>query len=65
MTYINPIRGSMSAATLRSSVFNRSPEASAILDHNSTGRSKIFVIQMQGHVSEIENNMLTLMIPHN
>eukprot|EP00593_Proboscia_inermis_P012037 CAMPEP_0171301486 /NCGR_PEP_ID=MMETSP0816-20121228/10706_1 /TAXON_ID=420281 /ORGANISM="Proboscia inermis, Strain CCAP1064/1" /LENGTH=434 /DNA_ID=CAMNT_0011779143 /DNA_START=213 /DNA_END=1518 /DNA_ORIENTATION=+ len=50
MTHINPIRGSMSAATLRSSVFNRSPEASAILDHNSTGRSKILVIQMQGHL---------------
>uniref|UniRef100_A0A7S1VAN1 STAS domain-containing protein n=1 Tax=Grammatophora oceanica TaxID=210454 RepID=A0A7S1VAN1_9STRA len=47
MTYIDPIRGSMSAATLRSSKRNRNPKARAILD---AGRSRILVIQLQGHL---------------
>lgn len=51
VTYPKPIRGSMTAATLRSSAWTRSPDAFAILDSRESGRNKIFVIQLQGHVS--------------
>jgi len=50
VTYPKPIRGSMTAATLRSSEWTRSPEAFAVLDNRDTGRMKIFVVQMQGHL---------------
>ena len=50
VTYLSPIRGSMTAATLRSSEWNRSPEAFDILDSDVTGRVKIEVIQLQGHL---------------
>jgi SulP family sulfate permease len=50
VTYPKPIRGSMTAATLRSSAWNRCPEAFEILDSKENGRVKIFVIQLQGHL---------------
>ena len=43
-------RGSMTAATLRSSEWNRSPRAFEILDSDTTGRIRIFVVQFQGHL---------------
>ena len=50
ITYMSPIRGHMSAATLRSSQWNRNRESQAILDRAETGRSHILVIQLQGHL---------------
>jgi SulP family sulfate permease len=50
VAYPKPIRGSMTAATLRSSEWNRSPRAFAILDSKMTGRQRIFVLQFQGHL---------------
>lgn len=49
-TYVNPIRGSMSATTLRSSHFQRQYDSLIILSHPIYGRSRIFVIQLQGHL---------------
>jgi SulP family sulfate permease len=48
--YVKPIRGAMSAATLRSSRWNRSSEACAVLDDNLIGRNRILVVQLQGHL---------------
>lgn len=45
-----PIRGTMSAETLRSSAWNRSLEADAILQSKSTGRGRILIVQLQGHL---------------
>ena len=53
ITYLNPIRGIMSAATLRSSAWSRSPEINNILDDDSIGRKRILVIQLQGHVRSL------------
>eukprot|EP00586_Coscinodiscus_wailesii_P021266 CAMPEP_0172504374 /NCGR_PEP_ID=MMETSP1066-20121228/178172_1 /TAXON_ID=671091 /ORGANISM="Coscinodiscus wailesii, Strain CCMP2513" /LENGTH=667 /DNA_ID=CAMNT_0013280547 /DNA_START=86 /DNA_END=2086 /DNA_ORIENTATION=- len=50
VTYLNPVRGSMSAATLRSSRWNRSAQENEILENNDIGRRKIFVIQLHGHI---------------
>lgn len=50
MTYIDPIRGTMSAATLRSDKRNRHHEARALLEDLNIGRSRIMVIQFQGHL---------------
>jgi SulP family sulfate permease len=50
ITYLSPIRGNMSAATLRSSKFTRNQRASEILENPNTGRKRIFVIQLQGHL---------------
>ena len=50
VAYPKPIRGSMSAATLRSSEWNRCPRAFEILDSEVTGRIRIFVVQFQGHL---------------
>jgi sulfate permease, SulP family len=50
MTYIDPIRGTMSAATLRSDKRNRHHEARALLEDLDIGRSRIMVIQFQGHL---------------
>jgi SulP family sulfate permease len=49
-TYVHILRGSMSAATLRSSKWNRSTRANAILADESTGRNRILVVQLQGHL---------------
>lgn len=48
--YVNPIRGSMSATTLRSSFRNRPRAAYALLANLERGRSHIRVIQLQGHL---------------
>jgi len=50
VAYLHPVRGTMSAATLRSSQRNRGYKANAILDDHENGRSRIFVIQLQGHL---------------
>jgi len=50
VAYPQPIRGSMSAATLRSSEWNRCPHAYEILDSEVAGRIRIFVVQFQGHL---------------
>jgi len=50
ITYLAPLRGAMSAATLRSSNFTRSQRANEILDDPVTGRQRVFVIQLQGHL---------------
>jgi sulfate permease, SulP family len=48
--YVNPIRGAMTASTLRSSQWNRTNEERAILDDDAIGRSRILVVQLQGHL---------------
>jgi sulfate permease, SulP family len=50
MTYVDPLRGAMSAATLRSDVWNRHHDALSILETVHTGRSRILVIQLQGNL---------------
>ncbi len=50
ITYQHPIKGSMCAATLRSSAWNRSAEAQKILLDNKKGRERILIIQCQGHI---------------
>jgi SulP family sulfate permease len=50
VAYPKPIRGEMTAATLRSSALNRSPSAFEILDNDETGRLRICVVQLQGHL---------------
>ena len=50
VAYPKPIRGSMTAATLRSSEWNRCPRAFEILDSPITGRMRILVVQFQGHL---------------
>jgi len=50
ITLLDPIFRVMSASTLRSSAWNRSMEASNLLDDKRCGRSRILVIQLQGHL---------------
>lgn len=50
ITLLDPIFRVMSASTLRSSAWNRSTEASNLLDDERCGRSRILVIQLQGHL---------------
>ena len=50
ITYLHPVRGHMTAVTLRSSRKNRGHKAELILDMESTGRSRILVVQLQGHL---------------
>jgi SulP family sulfate permease len=50
VTYQHPIKGAMSASTLRSSAWNRSAEAQMILLDKKKGRERIFVIMLQGHI---------------
>lgn len=50
VVYQNPFRGAISAARLRSSAWNRCPEAQKILLDPTTGRQRIYVIQLQGHI---------------
>mmetsp|Transcript_40051 Transcript_40051/g.96643 ORF Transcript_40051/g.96643 Transcript_40051/m.96643 type:complete len:1036 (-) Transcript_40051:38-3145(-) len=45
-----PIRQILSATTLRSSDWNRCATARAILEDDVTGRSRILVFQLQGHL---------------
>jgi SulP family sulfate permease len=50
ITYLSPIRGHMSAATLRSSQWNRNHTCQQILDDPLKGRNRILVVQLQGHL---------------
>jgi SulP family sulfate permease len=50
VAYLSPIRGFMPATTLRSSVLYRKAEAESILNSSIDGRSRILVIQLQGHL---------------
>ena len=50
VAYMHPIRGQMTAVTLRSSRRNRNHKASTILEESDIGRSRILVIQLQGHL---------------
>ena len=66
ITYLNPIRGFMPAATLRSSCRDRPPEASKILDSPTAGRNRILVVQLQGHLffgnmAQLTQSMHTLL----
>jgi SulP family sulfate permease len=47
VTYLSPIRGFMSAMTLRSSHWNRSNDVNKILNDTELGRNRILVIQLQ------------------
>jgi len=48
--HLDPIFKITTASTLRSSAWTRPPEALAILNSPTTGRSRIMVIQLQGNV---------------
>jgi len=50
VAYLNPIRGVMPATTLRSSDWNRNASSEAILADSDIGRSRILVVQLQGHL---------------
>jgi len=50
MVYQDPIRGVVNGARLRSSAWNRSAETQRILLNSETGRARILVIQLQGHI---------------
>eukprot|EP00551_Chaetoceros_affinis_P009596 CAMPEP_0203676618 /NCGR_PEP_ID=MMETSP0090-20130426/25110_1 /ASSEMBLY_ACC=CAM_ASM_001088 /TAXON_ID=426623 /ORGANISM="Chaetoceros affinis, Strain CCMP159" /LENGTH=1010 /DNA_ID=CAMNT_0050543211 /DNA_START=44 /DNA_END=3076 /DNA_ORIENTATION=- len=62
VAYLEPVRGFMSGATLRSSQRNRGYKANAILESSENGRCRILVIQLQGHlffgnVSQLNQSM--------
>jgi len=50
VAYLSPIRGIMPATTLRSSHWNRIAASEAILVDSDVGRSRILVVQLQGHL---------------
>jgi hypothetical protein len=50
ITYTNPIRAQMLATTLLSSVWTRPSSELAILNDEHTGRSRILVVQLHGHL---------------
>ena len=50
ITYLNPLRGSMTAETLRSSHRSRNHLATSVIDDPVNGRIRIIVIQLQGHL---------------
>jgi len=50
VAYLSPIRGVMPATTLRSSDWNRNAASEAILVDNDAGRTRILVVQLQGHL---------------
>lgn len=52
ITHHDPVRGVMTAESLRSSSWNRSPESLSILNDDEKGRKKILILQLQGHVSD-------------
>jgi SulP family sulfate permease len=51
VNYNNPIRQILTATTLRSSAWTRCGSARAILEDERTGRARILIFQLQGHVS--------------
>jgi sulfate permease, SulP family len=50
INFNNPIRLILTATSLRSSVWNRDAASRAILDDDKTGRSRILIFQLQGHL---------------
>jgi SulP family sulfate permease len=50
IAYQDPIRGAMSASRLRSSAWERSIKAQRILLDRKTGRSRIYIFHLQGHL---------------
>ncbi len=50
IVYQDPIRGTVTGARLRSSAWNRSIEAQRILNDPTTGRERIYVVCLQGHI---------------
>eukprot|EP00985_Skeletonema_marinoi_P007938 scaffold3538_cov100-Skeletonema_marinoi.AAC.9 len=64
VTYLSPVRGSMTAATLRSSEWNRSPEAFNVLDSDVTGRVKIeAIIKLRDQLSHQLGTKLVIFVP--
>jgi SulP family sulfate permease len=51
INYHNPIRQVLTATSLRSSAWTRCASARSILENSKTGRSRILIFQLQGHVS--------------
>jgi SulP family sulfate permease len=51
INYQNPIRQILTASTLRSSAWTRCVKSRQILESDATGRARILVFQLQGHVS--------------
>ena len=50
ITYQNPIRKIVTATTLLSSVWTRPAAELAILNDEQTGRSRVLLVQLQGHL---------------
>ena len=59
INYHNPIRQILTASTLRSSAWTRCASARQILENNQTGRGRILIFQLQGHVSLIFDTVCT------
>ena len=55
VNYQNPIRQVLTATSLRSSAWTRCANARSILENDRTGRSRILIVQLQGHVSKKAN----------
>lgn len=51
INYQNPIRQVLTASTLRSSAWTRCVKSREILENDATGRARILIFQLQGHVS--------------
>lgn len=50
INYQNPIRQVMTATSLRSSAWTRCAGARAILENERTGRARVLIFQLNGHV---------------
>ena len=50
INYQNPIRQILTASTLRSSAWTRCIKSREILESDTTGRARILVFQLQGHL---------------
>lgn len=50
ITYMNPIREILPATTLRSSVWTRPAAELAILNSDVVGRTRVLLVQLQGHL---------------
>lgn len=66
ITYMNPIRKVVSATSLLSSVWTRPATELAILNDEFTGRSRVLLVQLQGHlffgnVSQLTDTVRTLL----
>jgi sulfate permease, SulP family len=50
INYQNPIRQILTASSLRSSAWTRCASARAILENGKTGRARVLIFQLHGHV---------------